>query len=98
MNVNYCPHAVSVFYSDQSVIGTSTDSSRRRVIFPSFIVVRLDSVLSSPSAAARPCARLVNTGPARLRVGRSADWLLLGDLNYGGKNPAVRARRQLVLG
>lgn len=42
------------------------------------------------------CLR-VNTGPAG-RSWRSADCLCFGILNYGGKNPAVRARRQLVLG
>lgn len=47
--------------------------------------------------AARSMCRLVNTRLAGCSW-QSADCLLLWDLNYGGKNPAVRARRQLVLG
>lgn len=57
--------------------------------------VRLGSALSLPPSASM-CRLCKHTGPAGF--GSCADCLLLWDLNYGGKNSAVRARRQLVLG
>lgn len=50
-----------------------------------------------PVFASSMC-RLVNTAPPVSEELAECRLPLLWDLNYGGKNRAVRARRQLVLG